>query len=117
MTNEQKNLLLVDISARLSYGVKYRFTDKDSPDFELSDLSSIMKYWIEEGKVLPYLRSVSSMTTLETLELNLVISSSKVTGEYFRVTDFYNEHHIDYRGLIPMGLAILAPEDMYEISK
>ena len=29
--------------------------------------------------------------------------------------DFLNKHHFDYRGLIPMGLALEAPKDMYEI--
>ena len=28
--------------------------------------------------------------------------------------DFYNEHHFDYRGLIPMGLALEAQEGMYK---
>lgn len=29
--------------------------------------------------------------------------------------DFLNEHHFDYNGLIPMGLAIEAPEGMYNL--
>jgi hypothetical protein len=28
-------------------------------------------------------------------------------------TDWLLEHHFDYRGLIPMGLALEAPKDMY----
>ena len=31
--------------------------------------------------------------------------------------DWLNEHHLDYRGLIEKGLALEAPEGMYEISK
>ena len=30
------------------------------------------------------------------------------------IIDWLNEHHFDYRGLIPMGLALEAPEDMYK---
>lgn len=29
--------------------------------------------------------------------------------------DWLNKHHFDYRGLIPMGLALEAPEGMYKI--
>jgi hypothetical protein len=28
--------------------------------------------------------------------------------------DFLYEHHLDFRGLIPMGLALEAPADMYK---
>ena len=30
------------------------------------------------------------------------------------VMDWLNAHHFDYRGLIPMGLALEAPEEMYK---
>ena len=33
------------------------------------------------------------------------------------LVDFYNEHHLDHRGLIPMGLALEAPEGMYKLDK
>ena len=124
ITKEEKDLLLKDLCARLPYGVKYRFTDKDSPDFELSELGSIMKYWIEEGKVLPYLRPMSSMTEKEQKEFvqfhcvkicPIVITDSLTIENESKMIDWLNANHFDYRGLIPMGLAIEAPEEMYSI--
>lgn len=32
----------------------------------------------------------------------------------YAVLDYLNAHHFDYRGLIPMGLALPAPEGMYD---
>lgn len=119
MTQEEKLLLLKDISARLPYGVKYRFTDKNSPDFELSDLSSIMKYWIEEGKVLPYLRQMSSMTEEERMKIasmanfqNLTKSSEIVKCCYPIICYCYSRH-LDINELIDKGIALEAPEGMY----
>jgi len=31
------------------------------------------------------------------------------------VVDYCNSRHLDYRGLIPMGLALEAPDGMYKI--
>jgi hypothetical protein len=33
--------------------------------------------------------------------------------ESIKLIDWLNVHHFDYRGLIPMGLALEAPKDMY----
>ena len=33
----------------------------------------------------------------------------------YKYQDWLNAHHLDYRGLIPMGLAIEAPKDMYKL--
>ena len=42
-----------------------------------------------------------------TLWFSEIVSSIKVL-------DFLNAHQFDYRGLIPIGLALEAPEDMYK---
>ena len=39
---------------------------------------------------------------------------SKSTSGFYKI-DWLNAHHFDYRGLIPKGLALEAPEGMYEL--
>jgi hypothetical protein len=87
--------------------------------------------------VRPYLRPMSSMTEKESTELSNIISewSDKelfyLTEEPFleyalsrinysinpRLFDWLNEHHFDYRGFIEKGLALEAPEYMYNNKK
>jgi hypothetical protein len=57
--------------------------------------------------VKPYLRPIHKLTKEELEELEFLTDSDYV--------DYCNEHHIDYRNLIPKGLALEAPEDMYKI--
>jgi hypothetical protein len=40
-------------------------------------------------------------------------NNDSVLNSYI-ITDWLNAHHFDYRGLIPMGLALEAPKDMYK---
>ena len=79
--------------------------------------------------IKPYLRPLSSMTEEEKRELNgllpevydftfrmdelleLIQTQKEIPFHYI---DWLNAHHFDYRGLIPMGLALEAPEDMYK---
>lgn len=80
-----------------------------------------------EGDIKPYLRPMSSMTEKEKAAFNNVLKScnNKVFAcpdkerryNFFDAEqeDFMNAHHFDYRGLIEKGLAIEAPEGMYEI--
>lgn len=35
-------------------------------------------------------------------------------SEFSEIYDWLNAHHFDYRGLIPMGLALEAPADIYK---
>ena len=87
--------------------------------------------------VKPYLRPMSSMTDEEMDKLFNILHIDKdgkdedwikindiagikfffPTGKWVEnvaeAYDYFNLIHIDYRGLIPMGLAIEAPEGMY----
>jgi hypothetical protein len=81
-------------------------------------------YPIENIK--PYLRPMSSMTeeerkmvcTMDALseaELDDRIKYWKMYVNSYTIEtfDLFNSNHLDYRGLIPMGLALPAPEGMY----
>lgn len=126
MTQEEKQLLLQDICARLSYGVKATTTSNgwrdvytvtgynddriylDCPVYDEGD-----DEWLIES-VKPYLRSMESMTKEEKEEYNIIVDALFDTGISY-LNDWLNSHHFDYRGLIPKGLAIEAPEGMYDI--
>lgn len=117
MTQEEKQLLLKDLCARLFYEVMLNVNGYDRMLMPCDiDLISIDKIQCK-----PYLRPMSSMTKEEYESIKyrysfygdsiLHISEMLTCGE---VTDWLNEHHFDYRGLIEKGLALEAPEGMYK---
>jgi len=124
MTQEDKDLLLKDLCERLPYQVKINCFDIprtlesisiDCDRFVTIDCGGEHFYHplsnLLHKDCLPYLRPMSSMTEEEEEEYhNLCISP---INHHWNITDWLNAHHFDYRGLIPMGLAIEAPEDMY----
>ena len=61
---------------------------------------------------------MSSMTMEETREF-LSIGNDDAAGNLLNFTkqDWLNANHFDYRGLIPMNLALEAPEGMYKNNK
>lgn len=116
------------------YGVNIDATKRDT----FNDREDVIK---------PYLRPMSSMTEEEAKEIAILhdikdILSVKVTSDYIDVivddgvcsterrTIWYDEivssvkcfdlltaHHFDYRNLIDKGLALKAPEGMYNLNK
>lgn len=121
MKKEDKELLLIDFCARLPYGVKCRFeitVDKyktiefssEGSNGLVVDFNELYCYWFNEGFILPYLRPMSSMTEVEEVYYNTVYTTLK----FYEKEDWLNAHHFDYRGLIPMGLALEALEGMYK---
>lgn len=115
MTQEDKELLLKDLSARLPYGVKvnYIFDDGSSCAFILS--TKILDETIEKG-FKPYLRPMmSNMTWVEENEWhNLTLGQRCIPLDNVeQCIDWLYAHQIDFRGLIPKGLALEAPEGMY----
>ena len=122
MTQEEKQLLLKDLCARLPYGVKYC---RDSWNYEWDQEMSVVEVledidkdgYINYRKVYkvwdikPYLRPLSSMTEEEKTELFQLMGN----GTDIQRIDFYLSHYFDFRCLIPMGLALEAKEGMYKI--
>lgn len=112
MTQEEKQLLMRDLCARLPYKTKvrkhwmYQETDGSLKEKESDGVLEINDlYAIWENK--PYLRSMSSMTDEECEEVGKHIT-------IYDTVDWMNKHHFDYRGLIEKGLALEAPEGMYK---
>ena len=118
MTELEKRLLTIDLCTRVPYGVecectfKEKITDVDGTIGKLTPLTLDM-FINGEIECKPYLRPMSSMTGRERVDYHRLC-----VGEYdydtVKSIDWLNAHHFDYRGLISMGLALEAPEGMYE---
>ena len=120
MTQENKELLLKDLCARLPYGVKIKLIRWDIDEgmyinttLEPDDIERLLN--VEEGdtEIKPYLFPLSSMTEEQYDELYI---DSRVKNDSIDILDalandmdaidWLNENHFDYRGLIEKGLAI-----------
>ena len=135
MSQEDKKLLLADLSARLPYGVKVYAGEDIAMTLKQIDYKGFCESWENEDFkchsrwMFPYLRPMSSMTEEEYNELEVlaygcncvlytscfpVICNAKFKTYNLKVIDWLNAHHFDYRGLIEKGLALEAPEGMYK---
>ena len=146
MTKEEKQLLIKDFSARLPYGVKAEARGWDEekegevlvPVTVYSVNTDGYVYFADNDYDITYcsvdacrlcLRPMSSMTEEECKELGELSATIENVGETLPNVPYYIEvarpeqidwllaHHFDVRGLIPKGLAIEAPEDMYKTEK
>lgn len=132
MEQENKELLLKDLSARLLYEPWVWFQENwnTNPNFK-GNVSLLRTYhldYIIEDKditLMPYLRPMSSMTEEEREHLQTLhnIISDENYGDGFSpaaweaISEFNvycYERHLDNRGLIEIGLALEAPEHMYD---
>ena len=122
MTQEDRNLLLKDLCARVPYGVIYHMNDGENielreVDIKIGTLNYTDNIVVRECK--PYLRPMSSMTEEEQeefLDLIIPIDSGKAVVEednIERYNEFIYAHHFDNKGLIEKGLALEAPPEMY----
>jgi len=128
ITQEDKELLLKDLCARLPYRTMVKcITDYHHEfDEELSDIH-IMNFYQFDTK--PYLRPMSSMTEDEKRHISKIMClSTYVNGVVYDMTypiytpyyvmedclSYLRSIHVDYSGLIEKGLALEAPEGMYD---
>lgn len=116
MIEQDKQLLLKDLCARLPYNVKVK-CGREILTLNVNWLQ-MFQYHLDEIK--PYLRPMSSMTDEEKREYHEIDSRAYTCPEECAHVpasdriDWLNAHYFDYRGLIPMGLALEAKEGMYE---
>ena len=124
MIEEEKYWLLVDLCARLPYGVKYC---RDSWNYEWDQEMSVVEVLedidkegyinytkvYKESDIKPYLRPMTSMTKEEEEEWLKCEDEETIVSEHSVSIDWLNSHHFDYRDLIGKGLALPAPEGMY----
>lgn len=150
MTQEEKELVLKGLCARLQYKLHCRVFKLNGDIKENDDIlygvigDNIVTLKSDEDECLmyyqikPYLRPMSSMTLEEECEFCRLFECDSVNAMYgyinwvvggscdyddfdiefsklAKIIDWLNKHHFDYRGLIEMGLALVAPEGMYEI--
>lgn len=115
MIQEHKELLLKDICSRLPYRVKCKYYDCCEGDynegticgFERKEYIQIDGVCIHIEEVKPYLFPLDSMTEEQKEEFDrLYTYDALIIEPQWELIDFCNKHHLDYRGLIPMGLAI-----------
>lgn len=124
MTPEEKQLLLKDLCARLSYETWVQYEGKEwlVTGYGHGRVSLLPSAFSSVGvscplveEVRPYLRPMSSMTDEERKyynQLSLLVADGD--GNVYEEIDWLNANHFDYRGLIPMGLALEVPDDMYK---
>ena len=117
MTQEDKELLLIDLCARLPYGVKCKYYDYCEGDynegticgFERQEYIQIDGVCIHIEDIKPYLFPLSSITDEQMDEydnLKQDIIDKLKDWKCAKLLDWLNKNHFDYRSLNPKGLAI-----------
>lgn len=137
MTQEHKQLLLQDLSARLSYGTIVSVTDgtikynayiesvsyKNIQVSPVSDSNFTAYTFYKIREIKPYLRPMSSMTEEEKKEFESFgwrvnefddnypwVHIGQIENVLLGL-NWLNANHFDYRGLIEKGLAIEVTEE------
>ena len=121
MKQEDKTLLLKELSARLPYGVRYKhfaWDDERGEEcisatiYSISPDGYVRNYCDDESEsidnVRPYLFPFSSMTVEQKREYQYITERWMYDSSYSisDSTDWLNKNHFDYRGLIERRLAI-----------
>ena len=111
MIQEHKELLLKDLCSRLPYRVKISVNDNIESLQGINVLDNVVEYGSflssDSEEVKPYLFPLSSMTEEQEEEYNDLNSYELGCFPHTEdALDYLIKNHFDYRGLIPMGLAI-----------
>ena len=112
MTDKEFQLLHKDLCARLPYHPIIKIYNDSWEGCQYGEFDNNLSYHHVEAflcdriEIELYLRPMSEIANLISAK-----EYSQLGG--IDLIDWYNANHIDYRGLIEKGLAIEAPEGMY----
>ena len=122
MKQEDKELLLKDLCARLPYGIKASYYGAEEEREIWDEIEGITfdgyvdigQYSLPIEAIKPYLFPLSVITDEQEkefdqlIELELKSINNEIDNTHATVfeVDFYNKYHFDWRGLIEKGLAI-----------
>lgn len=122
MDSKYIDIIYKELSARMAYGLKVKCDDRFIFTFDEKHMGIGMLYtdYYNYGQpiiilsgcfygndIKPYLFPLSSMTPKQKAELaHLTANIDSIFEQVLAEIEFYHRHHIDYRGLIEMGLAI-----------
>ena len=119
MTQEDKELLLKDLCARLPYNVICQVEFKENGKYNskvmlLSGIFTDEAYFTTKGGSIysneykPYLFPMSSMTDYQKSDYQFITERwmNDPSHSISDSIDWLNKNHFDYRGLIEKGLAI-----------
>lgn len=141
MTQENKELLLRDLCSRLPYGVKVQYhhiqeiiTDR-LIDINMFGRVNLFGHVKDICDIKPYLFPLSSISEDQKYDFYCRFIENDCNFDDFKkfylyngmwrrklltslydieaIIEWFHKNHIDYRGLIEKGLAIKAPEGMY----
>lgn len=123
MTQQEKNLLFKDLCCRIPYGVICKdiygnvleVNGIDNPNTITLKCSDKTFWTTDLDKCKPYLFPLWRMTKKQREDLDALywIAREKTSTDFeFKCvysglkSDWFDKNHFDYRGLIPMGLAL-----------
>ena len=131
MTQEDKQLLLKDLCARLPYKVKGVYARTDIKNLSICEITTHLYGEVEESfngkekyEFIPYLFPLSSMTSEQLFEVQEIMGKNEIEIEdgFFNIIDssrntityleilavleWFYKNHFDINGLIEKGLAI-----------
>ena len=138
MTQEEKQLLLKDLCARVIYGVHcivYKMNGdirEEDDTIRYIELDNVITYKSKNDEcfmlhqIKPYLRPMSGMTEEERKEFQAFHCVDGWHPEFYQamcnlpninnMINWLDKKMFDHRGLIPKGLALEAPEGMYNVN-
>lgn len=119
MTQENKELLLKDLCARVPYNIKASYYVEEEKRETWDEIKAVhIPGYVDIGQYIlpiecikPYLFPISSITEEQKIFLRqqkwcIAISTSGTIETTIEGIDWLNKNHFDYRGLIEKELAI-----------